>query len=815
MDNLTQLDSGPLYFDMTVSQKWEHWKEKIERLYILENRKLPDVAQIMRIEDGFDMLDHQYKTQFGKWKLKKNIPTNKKRAIVDSIQTRAALGKASVSKYKGQDVPGHKLRRFLKNEKRSDLIQRPPHGPPAQGVSRFASGIFFSSRSSFNLPSHVTVSPRFSRSVLATTVTSPGDIEVISPRSVSSPNGAPSPLTVAIQSRKLDQRAQLFINGNYKDLFRSMEKGEQRIMAKWLDQFWMFSFKTAKHWGIGPLKWTAQDLNFDRYSNRLVGSATTSPGTDRGSSSRGLVSVEGPSSDSTANSYGPKPSALCRWSIHAKIMPYEEIPSPPNAEGDMDAEDESTWARWSPTSDSQVFETKLQDALETNDFSTIDKQELPLSLQEVARASTRSTTELLKEALRFSVIARNDDLMGDLAEQIIKKGIDIRNLELLHAATSYLDGSRTCCSVLERVLEYFAYPEIPNKLGHTVIDNLMMTIIKSHTSCSPQLIDDAVEDGKGFDGEEVDICGRWDADSPCVHWLRQNGKYGTPFEWKHVFCHTSAQAICHSIDSIFEGDYRALLRDQTSGLFNKSCLGCALKLSHGHLHSLVLITFVLAQYGCNEETLFGTLAVMLAMLRCGVDPTLKAQISISLLLGIEQSGTCSHEALDPFELMEKIPTLLDLKWSEEIVIGWYIITHALRMAQVAWTRAQDGDDKKLNNVRCDTHDNFYIPYFSRHKTLASLDAAVRVELLTYRRLKEGDSWISPNFDMKQLLRSLDRGGGVSVPLTDEAMLAPLCKCGAPGTERPFHWNHLHVDDVCTHYFSNLEDWGRSTIIPIE
>jgi len=110
--------------------------------------------------------------------------------------------------------------------------------------------------------------------------------------------------------------------------------------------------------------------------------------------------------------------------------------------------------------------------------------------------------------------------------------------------------------LLDFVVTHFAGPNISqqlyvNPLGHTVLDTLMMGILKSHTSCSPFIVDDRLAKDKRFVGEDLDVCGRWDADSPCIRKLLSEGHLAIPPDWKHMFCHTSAQALCHSIGTLF------------------------------------------------------------------------------------------------------------------------------------------------------------------------------------------------------------------------------------------------------------------------
>src|SRR5207247_1658208 len=90
-----------------------------------------------------------------------------------------------------------------------------------------------------------------------------------------------------------------------------------------------------------------------------------------------------------------------------------------------------------------------------------------------------------------------------------------------------------------------------NSNGHTILDGLMMSILRSHTNVTPGEISTNLADSTRFLGEEKDICGRWDADSVSVRQLYRQGNPRIPTEWKHIFCHSAAQAICHSMIAIF------------------------------------------------------------------------------------------------------------------------------------------------------------------------------------------------------------------------------------------------------------------------
>lgn len=103
------------------------------------------------------------------------------------------------------------------------------------------------------------------------------------------------------------------------------------------------------------------------------------------------------------------------------------------------------------------------------------------------------------------------------------------------------------------------------------------------------------------------------------------------------------------------------------------------------------------------------------------------------------------------------------------------------------------------------HTNF----FGESKILASLWAAVQTELLTYRRLREGDEWISQNFNMLTLYKGLTSRDKVDVALVQEEMMKPFCGCGhfpnaVPGC--PF------VEDAAACYPMDLNDADRANFI---
>ena len=131
----------------------------------------------------------------------------------------------------------------------------------------------------------------------------------------------------------------------------------------------------------------------------------------------------------------------------------------------------------------------------------------------VVRTSGRSNEEFLPEAFGFAVMARNLELVESLRIKIrLSKAKELTGYHPAHLTASYPDGSKTCCSVFGEVF-HSVDAMGKNILGHTVLDNLMLAILKSHTSVAPRVVDREFKDERRFPGEEVDICGRWDADS--------------------------------------------------------------------------------------------------------------------------------------------------------------------------------------------------------------------------------------------------------------------------------------------------------------
>lgn len=536
------------------------------------------------------------------------------------------------------------------------------------------------------------------------------------------------------------------------------------------------------------------------------------------------------------------PESLCHWSIHCHDVNYEGIPSPPRSPpAQFDLEDEDNWPQWrAPDAIVADFTERLCDGLQDNSFTNVGLGDLPIAVNQMVKAVQNSPGEMREEALGFAIMSRNVELVKDLVERY--KYRQVKGLFPFHLAASYIDGSKTCCNLLDYLQDSLPMRQMyVNDLGHTVLDNLMIAILKAHTSCKPKEVDAIFARDKRFEGEDVDICGRWDSDSDCIRTLLADGNSQIPFEWKHSFCHTSIQTICHCIGALF-GPSHGPDVDTASGLFVRRCLHCGLKMQLLPLHTLLIIGFHLSQSGCKGETLFGVLACLLCLLHNRANPLLKANISLRTLLSGEETLECSHHELDPVELIEKLPASLASKWPKKIQTGWQILHSILKHSQAEWhgkplliqptldilqqgdefsafvdfgEDEMDVDDSSSQVVHvpasCRCRDDYGFPpnnFFGTSTVLGTLWAAVQTELLTYRRLKEGDAWLSQNFNMETLKEGLDRGM-VDIPLVSQRMMKNFCDCGEFFGAIP---TCPVVEEASAYYFANLEDWSRSTFI---
>ncbi|GAW12359.1 hypothetical protein ANO14919_017250 [Xylariales sp. No.14919] len=843
-----QPSSPELFLNVPFSRRWECHRNTIHRLYIDEDRPVEGaegVAAIMKGTYRFDANVRQYKSHLKKWNISKSVSSTVKDQAIQTLGKRIRDGTAVGGiRYKGVEIDKQKLRRYIQDDARLNANFKLTHS------------VFFR----WNLPYRALKVTLDHPSPGASDFSTPSNFSVFSPPVIrdhptpgnaASPVNAPTPTTQAISVKTHFDRSRSFIQGDIGEFLGGMSSSDRRVATTWLHQFWLFAFTTSKHWGKGPKKWTADMLRMTEFPEQY-----SLPSTPAGS---GVTSEARSPSSGSRNQYGvrnadhqqhrvPQPSPLCRWCIHVNRLDYEDIPSPPLEEGaHFDVQDSNNWPQWAENPFTVV--ERLRDALEDNSFSNMNTQDLPLSTNAIAMAAAASPDTMNVEAIGFAIMAQNVELVDELLNDAVYGDLDISAIYPYHLAASYLNGSSTCCDMFVTLLSLVRHNVIGrlyvNELGHTVLDSFMLTILKAHTSCTPIMADERVKTMTRFPGEEIDICGRWDADSPCLRALNAHGPPGIPLSWKHMFCHTSVQAICHSIARLFSAHHSPDI-NTPSGLFTKSCFTCGDRLVPGPLHTLVLTAFNLAQNGCEGETLFGMVACLTCLLMNGADPTAKANLSVDLLLEVDRQHECSHVLLDPLELGEKVPPAAWNSWPEETRLGWDCFMAVLGFAQREMTRVttqalrsgQEADDYyfdydafpplaedrslPVDGYGLDSEDPYDVDddrecdhrrgnmFCVTNKHLGVLWSAIQTELVSYRRIQDGDPWISNNFDLRTVKDGANTNAGFArLPLLNRRMMKPVCRCGKLFTESE-GFNVATTDEACSFYFSNMEDWSRST-----
>lgn len=384
-----------------------------------------------------------------------------------------------------------------------------------------------------------------------------------------------------------------------------------------------------------------------------------------------------------------------------------------------------------------------------------------------------------------------------------------------------------------------------NYIDNLVLDTLFVSVLRSHSAIDPMKLGSSfASSGTFFRGGNVDTCGRWDADSPCIRHLHATGETAIPHGWKHMFCHTSVQAVCHSMTAMFMAPWKPNV-NQASGLFLRRCHCCGLELRLGPLHALVFVAFFLANSGLPGENLFGVLACFVCLLTLKADPSSVIQVSVSDILGsvtgsVPTSAQCQHRPLDAAELVSVIPGDIVRTWTPELQLGWRAIGDLLRhrvqregnpeaLAPGGWDGYRDNhvsdepgtwqsDDDQFSDRICrhaihfdfDTED--LVDCGDRR--LATIWAAIQAELLNYRRMEENDSWLSPRFRVQDVVEGLESD--------DDRTIRRLVEIFGEGTFQPFSQCglfHLATDagcvtreEACRFHFANLENWKRTTFI---
>ncbi|KAI1328405.1 hypothetical protein F5Y16DRAFT_154316 [Xylariaceae sp. FL0255] len=820
-------ENPDLFLHVPFARRWECHKPTIQNLYITQGRDVKDVAAVMKTQYHFDANPRQFKHHLKKWGITKIVPKAAKDQAIKAIGKRMREGNSVVGvKYRGEEIDKKRIRRYLRDESRLDRdwkLINVIFGTWSLPYKALRASLMTSAEhpspftGDWSTPSEISIlSPHYS-------------LGAPSPGQVSSPANAPTPTTIAIRVKAQEDRARLLIQGRTDELLKDMSSSEKSVAATWLYELWFFAFTTSKHWGRGPRHWTPELLQFRSFKDKSTAANTP-------------AAIMGTDQDMEDDH---DPPSLCLWSIHCWLPAYERVRSPsPEDHDDTDiGANPRSWPRWTNIPSSKEFMKCFREALQMNSFSSLNVSDIPLATSKIASAVSNSPEQLHVESIGFAIIARNVELLEELLSEDESRALDLTGLFPFHLAANYLDGFEACCGILASLVGILGGRNLIRNLyingfGHTVLDSLMMTILKSHTSCTPLMVDERFNKMQRFAGEDMDICGRWDADSFCVRDNNARGSPSIPKSWKHAFCHTSAQTVCHAIIAIFGRPYSPDI-NTPSGLFTKSCSKCNRRLTPGPLHTLVIAGFHVAQYGFEGETLFGVLACLVCLLSMGADPTQSTELSIDELLGRNNDQECRHSRLNPVELAEQVPEFIQTSWTDEVQLGWTTIVAILRLARhernparhltarrrrqelhfdfdrhgglADYSSSEESDEDDADEGWCPHKTGYHDNFYCGSKKLGTLWAAIQAELLTYRRLQDGEPWLSASFSMRAVLDGAnDNDGFTRLALVEMEMLKPWCVCGrfvdARSSSLPT------TEEACSFYFSNLEDWERSNFI---
>ncbi|VUC32914.1 unnamed protein product [Clonostachys rosea] len=779
------------FLNYPYNDRWTHLKPVIVSLYPDcrdengEAMTYSKVAAFMKLHYNFHAAESQYKRWFREWGVQKRTLETEKRDIVSALGKRRRPGQSTsnVTIRRGNSdkhIDKKQLVRYVKSEMQ------------AYQNCEIAPGVLTSWCLPYAAWAETVVKQRDQPSPFGTTGQTPSYMNIESPAAITSDNemNAPSPTMQLVEKERAQYRSSMLLQGQINELLTSLGRDERKIVHNFFHDYYIHSFVTAKFWGKGPRFWSPEMIT------ALLGNGTSQSVQTKSNSTPSLFSI--------MTETGSQPATnLCNWAIHVKCEEDEESDDNEsevsNKDELFDIQDPESWTQWSKKQRSDLSLTNLmQNSLTNHTFSHISVEDLPISMNMIAGPVSQDPQCLKVDAWKLAIIAGNGDLLWSLYRQTDKKALeDIRTLYPFHLAINFLDGAKSCCGVFEDLNRMFKIDRLEvDNFGHTIVDSLMIKILSSHTDLKPGDVSLEFREMTRFPGEEKDICGRWDIDLPAIRRLFEDGNAQIPVQWKHPFCHTSAQAICH----IIIHNWAKGSPGGSSGLFVRYCGNCGLKLTLGHLHTLIIVAASLARNGMAGETLFGAIAVLTCLLKVGFAVLEPFVVSVEDLYGIAEPGRCYHKSMDAFEFINAVPQDVIGKWSSECQIGWKCMVQIFKLA------AEVECDEDFAEVACKICGN-YVGHCEEPK-LGLLWATIQTELLTYRRLDEGMPWVSAHFSMQALERFLEVDGEeFDTPLVKDGMMKSSWQCGDFGdTFWPI------AEDVCNHSFMNMTDYSRSSFM---
>ncbi|CAH0040157.1 unnamed protein product [Clonostachys rhizophaga] len=793
------------------NDRWTHLKPVIVPLYIDcrdasgKAMTYSKVAAFMKHHYNFHAAESQYKRWFTEWGIRKRTHGTEKRDIVSVLGKRQRPGQSTsnVTLQQGNSdkhIDKKQLVRYLKSE--------------IQGYNncKVAPGVLLSWSLPYAAWTNTFEQQPDQPSPFGTSVGTPNYISIESPAAISPGMEIvpASPAMQLVERERAQYRSTMLLQGQFDALLTSLGRDNRMVVHNIFHDFYIHSFVTAKYWGKGPLIWSPEMIS------GLIGIEMSQPAQSISNSAYPPVSI--------MTGTGIKsPTNLCKWAIHAEQHEYEPIQEVSNEDELFDIRNPESWAEWPNEQLSSLsFANSMQKSLENHAFSHTTVEDLPISMNMIASSVSQDPRCLDIDAWKLAIIAGNRDLLESLCRQTNRAARrDIGSIYPFHLAIAFLDGAKSCCGVFEDLLATVSTRNCRvDNFGHTIFDSLMISILSSHTDLHPQEVSFGFREMKmtRFPGEEKDICGRWDTDSPIIRRLFEDGKARIPTQWKHPFCHTSVQAVCHVLSG-----WAVQWGVESGGLFARYCSNCGLDLTLGPFHTLIIVAASLARNGMPGETLFGAIAVLTCLLKMGKNARVleKFVVSVEDLYGSAEPGRCYHKAMDAFEFIQTVPEGIVRQWSSECQVGWECMTLILQLAakaESAEVESAEVESAEVESAEVESDEGdeanicgkcrLYGSHCEEPK-LGLVWATIQTELLTYRRLDEAMPWISAHFSMQSLkifLKS-DRQR-FDTPLVKAAMMKPHSECGWFGDPIiPI------ADDVCNHFFMNMEDHSRSSFLP--
>ena len=312
-----------------------------------------------------------------------------------------------------------------------------------------------------------------------------------------------------VREALLRDRSSLFCQGHHENFSRLAEKKTActfsigrclslvtvplttkiSILTNYLHDFYMQSFVAAKHWGHGPKAWTGG----------MVSALTLGILNEEGPHTPASL-VNGPAAHypSAARDRRLKfqpPDPFCRWVIHVDETSYEAIPEPsPEPQVEFDVTNTSSWSSWTDEEiNASSFADSMRSSIMESAFTSVAPEDLPVSIAAVSQSLEKDSTALETDAWKFAIIAGNVELLADMFDKNNGYVPDsLMDIYPLHLAASYLDGGKSCCkvfSILCEMLEWgYSFRNPVDNLGHTVLDNLLITVLRSHTAITPDQV---------------------------------------------------------------------------------------------------------------------------------------------------------------------------------------------------------------------------------------------------------------------------------------------------------------------------------------